>query len=356
MRTVTAAFGAATFLLSAGSTIAATTSCSTVAACVMGTNSSSGPGVSGSSKTGFGISGISMSNHGVNGTSVSSFGVVGITTENATSTGNARAGVYGEDLSTNKNKLNSGVAGTSAYGYGGSFTSKYGIGLYASGIMTSNGLYSVGSLGAFDNEFDLPPPAAEYPSGGVSAAITGTSTYSFNGDYFGTDWNGIGCDVERDPSEDKCRVTSTIDARGRATFASGTSTATTLLRTKSTIGKDLTSYGARTSSPTLEDFGQGSLRQGVAHIVLEPAYASTIDPHSYMVFITPQGDSRGLYTTAITPRTFDVRENGGGRSSLVFSYRIVGRPLDTAAQRLPLMSRSRVFPKRARHLPAPASI
>jgi hypothetical protein len=345
---VSAAFGVATFLLSAGGAMAATTSCNTVAACVMGTNSSSGPGVGGTSKSGFGLSGISTSNHGVNGTSASSFGVVGITTENATSTSNARAGVYGEDLSTNKNKYNSGVAGTSTYGYGGSFTSKNGIGLYANGIKTSGGLNSVGDVAAFDNTFDAPPPASEYPTSGVSAAITGTSTYSFNAQYFGTVWNGLGCDVEADSSEDKCRVTSTIDARGQATFTKVTSNATTVLRTKSTTGKDLTSYGARTSSPTLEDFGQGSLRQGVAHIALEPAYSSTIDPRSYMVFITPQGDSKGLYTMAITPTGFDVRENGGGRSTLTFSYRIVGHPLDTTMQRLPLMSPSRVVPKTAR--------
>jgi hypothetical protein len=253
--------------------------------------------------------------------------------------------VYGEDLSTNDNILNSGVAGTSSYGYGGSFISKYGIGLYASEIVTSNGLSSVGDIGAFDNTFDLPPPASEYPSG-TSAAITGTSTYSSNGDYFGTDWNGIGCDVERDPSEDRCAVTSTIDAQGKATFASVTPKATTRLRTKSTTGKDLTSYGARTSTTTLEDFGQGSLRQGLSHVALEPAYSSTIDPHSYMVFTTPQGDSRRLYTTAITPTGFEVGENGSGRSSLLFSYRIVGHPLDTNPLRLPIMSPTHALLKR----------
>jgi hypothetical protein len=299
----------------------------------MGTNSSSGPGIGGTSSTGFGVSGISKSNHGVNGTSSSSFGVVGITTANATSSGTARAGVWGEDLSTNKNSLNSGVAGVSSYGYGGSFTSTNRIGLYATGVYSEGGVYSVGGIGAFDDEFDLPPPASEYPSG-ISAAVTGTSTYSYNGDYFGTDWIGIGCDVERDPTEDHCSVTSEIDANGTSTL-----NATTRLRTMSAAGKDLTSYGDRTSSPTLEDFGRALLRNGSAHVALESSYASTIDDHSYMVFITPQGDSRGLYTTAITASGFNVRENGGGRSSLMFSYRIVGHPLDTTMARLPQMER-----------------
>jgi hypothetical protein len=99
-------------------TFAATTPCSTVAACVMGTNTKSGVGVGGTSSSGFGISGISKSSHGFNGTSASSFGVVGMTTENASTPNTARAGVYGEDESTNKGIYNSGVAGLSLYGIG----------------------------------------------------------------------------------------------------------------------------------------------------------------------------------------------------------------------------------------------
>ena len=65
MRLQSAALIAATLVLCAADAEAATTSCSTVAACVFGANTSSGYGVEGTSKT--------------------NDGVVGTTTENATS-------------------------------------------------------------------------------------------------------------------------------------------------------------------------------------------------------------------------------------------------------------------------------
>jgi len=60
------------------------------------------------------------------------------------------------------------------------------------------------------------------------------------------------------------------------------------------------------------------------------------------VFVTPEGDSRGLYTQQ-TSDGFQVRENGGGRSSLTFDYRIIAKPLDMKATRLPTMSSFRLL-------------
>jgi hypothetical protein len=55
---------------------------------------------------------------------------------------------------------------------------------------------------------------------------------------------------------------------------------------------------------------------------------------AYMVTITPEGDSRGLYVTAKTSIGFEVHENQGGKSTLAFSYRIVGKPYGEVAPRL----------------------
>ena len=53
------------------------------------------------------------------------------------------------------------------------------------------------------------------------------------------------------------------------------------------------------------------------------------------MFLTPLGDTRGLYVSAKSPRSFTVRETQGGRATLAFDYRIVARPADAKAGRLP---------------------
>ena len=57
-----------------------------------------------------------------------------------------------------------------------------------------------------------------------------------------------------------------------------------------------------------------------------------------MVFITPAGDSRGLYVANRTLAGFWVRENQGGRSTLFFDYRIVAHPLHAPNTRLPAVA------------------
>jgi hypothetical protein len=53
----------------------------------------------------------------------------------------------------------------------------------------------------------------------------------------------------------------------------------------------------------------------------------------YRVFITAEGDSRGLYVRRKSTASFEVRECQGGKSSIAFSYRIVGRRKDIAQAR-----------------------
>ena len=44
----------------------------------------------------------------------------------------------------------------------------------------------------------------------------------------------------------------------------------------------------------------------------------------YHVFFTPRGECRGLYVRSQGGASFEVRELAGGKSSVAFSYRIVG--------------------------------
>jgi hypothetical protein len=51
------------------------------------------------------------------------------------------------------------------------------------------------------------------------------------------------------------------------------------------------------------------------------------------VFVTPEGDCRGLYVRRKRAASFEIRELAGGKSSVAFSYRIVGRRKDVRSQR-----------------------
>jgi hypothetical protein len=83
-------------------------------------------------------------------------------------------------------------------------------------------------------------------------------------------------------------------------------------------------------SPDLwfEDFGEAKLVQGRAVVKLDPDFAKVIKTGDYHVFLAPEGDCRGLYVRRKTAVSFEVRELGGGKSSVAFSYRIVGRRKD----------------------------
>jgi hypothetical protein len=99
--------------------------------------------------------------------------------------------------------------------------------------------------------------------------------------------------------------------------------------------KTVETYGVQSSENWMEDAGSGTIERGVGVVQIDPSFAETIsNDASYHVFITPNGDSKGLYVIAKTPTTFEVRESGGGTSSLSFDYRIMAKRRGFEAQRL----------------------
>ncbi len=94
-------------------------------------------------------------------------------------------------------------------------------------------------------------------------------------------------------------------------------------------------YAMQSPENWIEDFGSGNLESGVAVVHIDPAFAETVTGDAnYHVFLTPNGDSKGLYVTGKTADRFEVRESGGGTSSLSFDYRIVAKRRGYEAQRL----------------------
>jgi len=94
-------------------------------------------------------------------------------------------------------------------------------------------------------------------------------------------------------------------------------------------------YAPHSAEDWMEDYGTGVIERGVARVKIDPAFAETISESAdYHVFITPRGDSKGLYVINATAAGFEVRESGGGTSSLSFDYKIVGKRRGYEAQRL----------------------
>jgi hypothetical protein len=107
----------------------------------------------------------------------------------------------------------------------------------------------------------------------------------------------------------------------------------------------LRSYAQRTTTPQLEDVGEGIVRNGRAYVALDASLVRGIDgTKPYLVTITPEGDCDGLYVANRTPQGFEVRELHGGRSSVQFAYRLVAHPYGAPATRLPLITQSKYQP------------
>jgi hypothetical protein len=94
-------------------------------------------------------------------------------------------------------------------------------------------------------------------------------------------------------------------------------------------------YAPHSAEDWMEDYGTGTMERGVAMVAIDPAFAETISESAdYHVFITPRGDSKSLYVIHATASGFEVRESGGGTSSLTFDFKIVGKRRGYEAQRL----------------------
>ncbi len=86
-----------------------------------------------------------------------------------------------------------------------------------------------------------------------------------------------------------------------------------------------------------DDYGSGRLTAGAAAISLDAGFAQTVNTAvEYHVFLTPKGDCKGLYVTNETMTGFEVKELGGGASSVAFDYRVVALRKGYESVRLPV--------------------
>ena len=92
-------------------------------------------------------------------------------------------------------------------------------------------------------------------------------------------------------------------------------------------------YCQESPEPWFEDFGRATLAAGHAEITIDPDFLSIVKGDDYDVFLTPYGDSKGLFVKKGQGR-FTVLEQQGGTSNLEFGYRVVARRRDNVGKRL----------------------
>jgi hypothetical protein len=387
---------AATHPARAASMLASVTSavsCATTTACVSGTNTSNGPGVEGTSKSSYGVEGVSTSNDGLKGISTSSNGLsasstssYGVKGESSTSLGvyastaTGEAAIEGINTKGPKNEPAVGIAGgtsapnggygvigsaesDSSFTYGvvgqslnakgylgsgtgvegnsgsgdgvnGSSASLYGVEGDVTGDSTSSaGVYgkSPSGVGVFGKS-STGSGIGGYSSGATSAAGSFENDNSDRGIGVLSITNPSSYPLESGElvSSSQFSITFQVDGAGDVAYAGSLNGVSDAAR-----GTKVSTFGAASSTPTVEDSGSAELVAGAASVRLDPTFASSIDPRvAYRVFLTPDGDTRGLYVATKTPAGFVVRETQGGRSTLAFDYRIIATKYGAVGKRM----------------------
>jgi hypothetical protein len=289
---------------------AQSTGASTFALYATANNGSSNAAILGSCNLCYGVAGISAASYGVIG-----YGpTAGIFGEPNGGSSSSAPGVYGrsENAGPGTEGTNLGSsAGVGVYGASASGDGVEGVGL--EGI----GLYGVGLYGIEGQSYD---------SGGISLFADAENSsaiplYAINGA------NRTYCEI--DP---EANMTCSGQFYGGALKT----------RHRNSNGQRVTTFASESASATVEDTGEARMLNGVGNVMIPSDFASVIDRSSdYYVFLTPLGDTRGLYVSMKTSSGFQVRENERGRANVTFDYRIVARPIDATGERLPPAPRVR---------------
>ena len=324
---------------------------------VLGQDKSTSPneaGVEGTSANGAGLIGQSTNGPGVASLSKTADGLDARTVRNSSTLLSGASGVFGGDGSSDGGHLNAGVTGSSFNGIGVQAISDFWVGVNAVGGGTAP------SAGGTLN----------YPALSIVANTTGSSVDDLiDACGPGTDpcdaqsavfvVNGLG-DVGSAHGllEMGGEIRSLTDIISEGSFVvegsgdyekNGACVAGCAVATPTSAGRAVTTYASMTSQPTVEDFGEAQLVDGQAYVRLSSDFANVVDQRmAYLVFITPEGDAN-LYVSSKTHNGFEVDETHGGRSTILFSYRIVAKPFGSHEARLPTVELPRLRGSRLSH-------
>lgn len=347
-------------------------------------------GVRGQSVLGTGTFGHSVSGTGAIGSSTTGTGVLGTSSQSPTVFNSADiAGVAGQDTATpnpsaTSGSQNLGVSGVSNSGGTGvlgqtglQFSlsndphgpwkgvegqapfNRGDLGLAFGGFFNDgvtifgapgDGVYGAGNVGLEGLGFDfsvIGPPSMANPGTGIMAkGNTGAQIEGTGPDATGQAHPALY--IQEDATSPVIQAAvlhngathdiMSLDTKGNMIISGKLTQHGTPLAMRSTAaGANVITYSAQQSEPTIEDLGEGRLINGKAYIRFDPTFSTAIDRRTpYLVFITPDGENRGLYVSVKSAGGFAVRENGNGSSNIIFDYRVVGKPFGEDTSRLPV--------------------
>jgi hypothetical protein len=317
---------------------------------VQGWSAGPGPNFGGERIAPAGVVGTSQNNPGVIGTSTQSFGVAG--QSGAPGPSSSSAGVFGTSAAS------FGVAGTSQ-----TFPGVIGISTNSFGMIAISG--SAGPL--FGLPFPLPAAVlatssknpgvigtsnASHGVAGLSSALPtpGTTPAQVPAGVHGESTNGafgvLGA-TRSTPTSPGAGVTGICTGNGFGVFGYNVNPAgyagyfTGNLHAEGQItapvknavvsfpdGSKRVLHCMESPEHWFEDFGSARLKRGRATVKLDADFAKVVRLDGYRVFLTPEGDCKGLYVRGKRGISFEVRELQGGTSGIAFSYRIVAKRKD----------------------------
>jgi hypothetical protein len=273
------------------------------------------------STDGIGVSGVAGAttgvNYGVSGwsASTSGMGVYGFAGANT----GFNFGVFGTTTSTSGTGVDGYASATSGYTYGVTGRSDSTDGIGVRGVVSASSGTNYGVYGSSESNSGFGVVGDNNSGGsGVGAwSNTGDLIRTYSGNYpggtfrFNVDNNG---NVWADGTYNTF-ATSTLDGETHATSS------------------------IQSTEVWLEDFGHGTLVNGIAMITIAPDFAGMANLSvDYMVFISLEGDCGGVFVTNKTPTAFVVHELNGGTSNVPFSYRIVAKPAGSETTRLTVVT------------------
>jgi hypothetical protein len=330
---------------------------------IRGYNASTGTGVSGKA-TNASAFGMWASNGNSSGTALIAVGnnLSGSYLTNGTGVaGTGNSGVYG----AGKSSTGTGVIGVGNFddsndtiftlvgGSGGAFTGASGVYAKVDNNSTGTGVIGVGnnistaavttngSGGAFTGQDGILGTAISSTGTGVIGVgnnnNSGSGYYTLSGIGSGGSFSGVYCGVYGQTSGSSGDRYGGYFRRNSNAYAyvgariSGINYKILGVGNVSTIVKDINEQDVIMFCPEapesfFQDYGIGQLVNGKTHITLDPTFSKNIrvdENHPMKVFVTLEGDCKGIYVTNKTIEGFDVIELQGGTSNVHFSWQIV---------------------------------
>jgi hypothetical protein len=98
-------------------------------------------------------------------------------------------------------------------------------------------------------------------------------------------------------------------------------------------------YAPMSPESWYEDYGRAQLVGGRVEVELDSDFVAVlgIEDGEYHVFLTPEGDTQGLYVESRSARSFKVREQQAGTSNTTFSYRVAVKNKHRQPERLAIL-------------------